>query len=263
MKKIWLMGGFGNVLFQILAYNIIKKKGNTDISYITTLTEHNFITKAIKWSVHQKLYADLISDSQIKKINNCYALFAIFIGFISKFLGLFFKFSTFYINKKNIDNTKLSTNIFGYFQEKSFLKNHIDDLQSLGSVIKEKYQLDTQYKTVVHYRKGDSGWAITHGKYYESIREMLKNEDGQIYVVTDSYEDGKIFFSDIKNVQVLNSTNAIEDFKTMVSSEKLYCAPSTFSWWAAHALDEKSIVVAPEFLENDLGMYVKGRCILI
>ncbi|AQX83648.1 hypothetical protein I6H88_11305 [Elizabethkingia bruuniana] len=263
MKKIWLMGGFGNVLFQILAYNIIKKKGNTDISYITTLTERNFITKTIKWSIHQKLYVDLITDSQIKKVSNSYAFFAVLIGFISKFSGIFFKFSTFYINKKNLDNTKLSTNIFGYFQEKSFLNNHRDDLQSLGSVIKNKYQLDTQYKIVVHYRKGDSGWAAMHGKYYESIREMLKNESGKIYIVTDSYEDAKIFFSEIEGIQILNSANAIEDFRTMVSSEKLYCAPSTFSWWAAHTLDNDSIVVAPQFLEDDLGMYVKGHCILI
>ena len=28
MKKIWLMGGFGNVLFQILVFNIISKKND-------------------------------------------------------------------------------------------------------------------------------------------------------------------------------------------------------------------------------------------
>ena len=26
IKKIWLMGGFGNVLFQVLAFNILSKK---------------------------------------------------------------------------------------------------------------------------------------------------------------------------------------------------------------------------------------------
>lgn len=263
MKKIWLIGGFGNVLFQIFAYNIVRNKGFRDVFYVTTLTEKNFITKTIKWKVHQKLYHNLINDSEKLKISNFYALFAILIGFLSKATRMSFAFSTFYINNKTLDRNNLASNIFGYFQDKEFLSAHKAELHSFGQIIKEKYALDKAYDIVVHYRKGDSAWAILHAEYYESIKNLLKKETRKIHIVTDSHKDAEEFFSDVNNITIMNSPNAIEDFKVMVSSTKLYCAPSTFSWWAAHALDKDSEVVAPKFFENDLGVYVKAKYQLI
>ena len=37
-KNIWLMGGFGNVLFQILAFNVISKNNNS-IFFVDVLTK--------------------------------------------------------------------------------------------------------------------------------------------------------------------------------------------------------------------------------
>lgn len=263
MKKIWLMGGFGNVLFQILAYNVILSKGYKKVFFVTTLTEKNIITKTIKWSIHEKLYDDLIDESQKFKVSSSYAFCAVFFGFLSKTVGKFFSFSTFYIKKNTLDNTTLAANIFGYFQEREFLSANKSELQALGEVIYVKYSLPQKYDVVVHYRKGDSGWAVLHAGYYEQVKKLLKQEDKEICIVTDSYDDASDFFAGIDNIRILNSPNAIEDFKIMISSKKLYCAPSTFSWWAAHTLNENSQVVAPQFLENELGMYVKGLCKLI
>ena len=36
MKNIWLMGGFGNVLFQVLAFNVLSKKKQKRFFYQKT-----------------------------------------------------------------------------------------------------------------------------------------------------------------------------------------------------------------------------------
>ena len=63
MKNIWLMGGLGNVLFQILAFNIISKTSEK-VFYVKTLTEKNHITKFLGWTIHQNLYNNLIEKKQ-------------------------------------------------------------------------------------------------------------------------------------------------------------------------------------------------------
>lgn len=252
------MGGFGNVLFQILAYNILQNHNIKNVFFVEKLTEKNFITKSIKWTSHQKLYRDLIPESQTVKVSLVYTCIALLTGYLSKLSGRYFGFSTFYIDDKTLDNTKISSNIFGYFQEKNFLKTHQKELQLLGEKIKDKYGGPNSYDIVVHYRKGDSGWAVLHAGFYEQVKKLLKNESGNITLVTDSPDDAKVFFEEIPNITISNSTNAMDDFRIMLSAKKLYCAPSTFSWWAAHGLDTNSEIIAPKFLEDELGLYTRG-----
>ena len=58
-KNIWLMGGFGNVLFQILAFNVLSKNNNSTF-FANVLTKKNTITKFIGWTIHESLYDNLI-----------------------------------------------------------------------------------------------------------------------------------------------------------------------------------------------------------
>ena len=82
-------------------------------------------------------------------------------------------------------------------------------------------------------------------------KNMLKKESSTILIVTDSLTCAKDFFSDLKNIEILSSINALEDFKYLLSTDKLYCAQSTFSWWAAHSLDENSEVIMPRFFTEN------------
>lgn len=264
MKKIWLLGGFGNVLFQILAYRVIKKEKGNNVFYVEKLTEKNIITKLIKWSTHQKLYSDLIQSYEIKKVNILPAFLVVFLATISKRTGKFFSLSSFYSSKLFLDEKKkLADNIFGYFQEKEFLSKNLEELHKLGDDLKNKYGNSEKIPIVVHFRKGDTGWPDDRRLYYEKVRELLKEENGNIIIVTDSKDDAMEFFSELKNFEISNSTNALDDFKIMLSANKLYCAPSTFSWWAAHALDDKSEILAPQSLQTDLGMYIRGTLNII
>ncbi len=260
-KNIWLMGGFGNVLFQILAFNVLSKNNNS-IFFVDILTKKNMITKFIRWTIHEKLYDDLIDKSQLNEVSFFKALFIILISFISKKLNLKFKLSTFYSSSLKIDE-KLCKNIFSYFQYNEFLKKNQYELLQFGNSLKLKYGLKQKHPIVVHYRKGDSVWALKHSYYYSEIKKMLNDEDLPILIVTDNLKDAKYFFSEIQNTSILSSKNALEDFKHLISSKKLYCAPSTFSWWAAHSLDDKAEVIIPKFFENNLGSYVKTKNLTI
>ena len=85
MKKIWLMGGFGNVLFQILAYNVVSKD-NKNVFFVTKLTNNNRITKFLKWTIHQPLYNNLIDNNQRISVKFIPALIVVLIAFLSKFV---------------------------------------------------------------------------------------------------------------------------------------------------------------------------------
>ncbi len=252
MKKIWLMGGFGNTLFQILAYNILIKNGES-VMFKTTLTENNIITKFLKWKIHEPIYLDLINQESILKNSILSDLFNLFLLAFSKFFKLNLKRVAFY-NSKNKFSVNCSKNIFSYFQYKSFLKEYKKELLDLGLVLRTRYSYFPDY-TVVHYRRGDSVWALKYERYYTDIKKFLRHEKSEILIVTDSVEEATSFFIDIKNTKIIKSETAIDDFKHLVSAKKLFCAPSTFSWWAAHCLDGSTEVVIPKILMSKLGFY--------
>ena len=249
------MGGFGNVLFQILVFKILSKR-NKNISYITKLTEKNFMTKVLGWTIHQNLYSDLIEDKHLNKINNFKSFIIVFLSFLSKIFKFKFKLATFYNPSIQIINNT-PNNLFGYFQDKPFLENHKNELLELGCLLKYNYRTDEIMPIVVHYRRGDSHWAVSFAYYYDEIKKMLKKESSPILIVTDSVKDANIFFNDLNNIKIIRSDNALDDFKHLISTEKLYCAPSTFSWWAAHSLDEYSEIIMPKFLLINLGFHLK------
>lgn len=251
------MGGFGNVLFQILAFNVMAK--NYDQIYIVKLlTEKNPITNFLGWTIHENLYDNLIDEKKIKEIGFLKSLIIIITGFISKKLNLKFKLSTFYSSSLKIDKN-LSNNIFCYFQYNDFLKKNQEELLQFGERLRLKYALKQKYPIVVHYRKGDSVCALKNSYYYDEIKKMLNKESLPILIVTDNIQDAKNFFSENQNTSIISSKTALDDFKYLLSAEKLYCAPSTFSWWASHSLPSDSEVIIPKFFQENLGIFVKSN----
>ena len=254
------MGGFGNVLFQLLASRVMIKK-NIAVEYVNILTEKNIFTKVLNWTIHERLYNDLIPKGKIKnKIPMIKVFIIILIGLISKRLRYKNRISTFY-NNFNIFEEPYSKNIFGYFQEKTFLKENQEEILKLGKEIKNIYSQE-ESKIIVHYREGDSHWAKENKTYYESVRELIKCEVEKVYIATDSPKEALEFFSECPNVELTNAKNAMDDFIHMVNAKKLYCAPSTFSWWAAHALPDTAQVIVPKLLKDLLGIYKKEFIVL-
>lgn len=258
-KKIWLMGGFGNVLFQILAYRVIKSRGE-NVKYIDVLTEKNYITRILNWTIHEKLYNDFISKNDIIKMGKFKIILILFNSMISRKFNIKTFFATFYTNKVKL-REPYSTNIFGYFQEKYFLEENKEELLKLGREIHNIYKRKDS-KIIVHFRMGDSGWAKTNHSYYSKIRNLIKKEKETVFIATDSPKEALDFFKECKNISLTDSKSAIDDFRYMVSAKKLYCAPSTFSWWALHSLQLDVKVIIPSFFNSNLGIYIKKENII-
>ena len=252
-KNFWLMGGFGNVLFQVVASKVLLKQGYK-VSYIDTLTQRNFITKFLKFSIHENSYSNLYAKGSKKVPNIAKIAIVVFFGFLSKKFNFKNPISTYATDFSGGMFDFQANNIFGYFQDKNFLHQHRREVISLGRELYEQCHIQ-ESGVVVHFRLGDSVWARQNEQYYEKVRELLKSENQRVLIATDSPVEAMQYFSDIPNARLTGAKSSLEDFSYMVSSSKLYCAPSTFSWWAAHAVKEGSVVVIPATLVENLGFY--------
>jgi len=265
MKKIniWLMGGFGNVLFHLFLAHLLQKKGNI-VTLCTLLTQKNIITKLLGWTIHDSLYHDLKGSINTKRGS----IFPLLLLPLSTKIDIGREYSFFYRSLDNIlDNP--SSNIFGYFQLKGFLEKNKKELVFFSQGIAKRITKDIPKETImntkqacIHIRLGDSGWAKDNIDYYTKALETLPDNMG-ITVVTDSPQDAKNLLSSY-NVSFSKGGNALEDFYLLFSSDIIICAPSTFSWWAIHCSSNAKKIVMPQSLHDKLGSYIdSGEIILI
>ena len=250
------MGGFGNVMFQLLVYNKLKRE-KENVFLVNSLTKRNILTKLLGWTIHQTLYNDLVEQKTIINVNSMYCFFIVFIAFLSKKFRIKFRLATFYSEDLQLEKN-LSKNIFGYFQNKKFLSSNIKNILIMGDKINKKY-CSKNDKTVIHFRMGDTDWGRRFYHYYEKVKNHVKNEEKPVLIVTDSYKEAITFFNNFKNIKIIKSRNALDDFKLLVSAQKLYCAPSTFSWWAAHSTSIETEIIMPKFFDENLGIYMKNK----
>lgn len=248
------MGGIGNNLFQIFFGHILEKQGYYCI-YINSLVKKNLITKLLGWKIHQDVYSFFLSHNQ--KTN--YNLFPLIFGLLSK------KFNRSVIKAKYVKdiselNIEADSHYFGYFQDKFFLRSHQKDFlvfcKSINQLVLRNENKDSS-ETVIHFRGGDSLWAKQNLSYYQSVKEIIKNL-AEVLIVTDDLFGAKQFFGKSKNLKFIKSSLPIDDFKILLTAKNLYCAPSTFSWWAAHCANDANII-APEFLDETIGFYLPKK----
>lgn len=257
MKKykqinLWLIGGFGNVLFQLFFLEILKKN-NYKVTLIDNLTSKNFLTRIIGWKIHSKIYLNFTMSNVVKSKNLIYSIITILMA------KIFYKFNiksnqSFFYNNDYYENIIYSKNIIGYFQNKNFLDDNKIELINFCEKLKNNLNQEFSHDVVVHYRMSDSSWARISESYYSEIKKLLRKEKSIPLVVTDDIFKAKSYFSDL-NVNFSKNTNPLDDFKLMVFSKKLYCSPSTFSWWASHMLSNEAEVIFPKFLFQNLGFY--------
>jgi hypothetical protein len=257
--KIYFLGGFGNVLFQLTLYISLKHDGYHPV-IIDVLTKKNFITNFLKLNIHEAIFKEIANDLNIKfyrqtKIQTIFIIALAFVSKVSKRQILFTYFFRDNFKKSNLVN---SLNLFGYFQNKNFLESNKKHILTLSKTLQNRYNkinLNNQSIVVVHYRYGDSVWAKKCYDYYVSVKKRVKTKKSVI-IVTDSINEANIFFSDLKvdSSQIINNSS-LEDFSYMVSAAELYCAPSTFSWWAAHCLKENCKVFLPFMIYKKLGFW--------
>jgi hypothetical protein len=240
------MGGLGNNLFQLFVKYLLEQKGY-DVQLVVTLVKRNWLTQIARWSIHNSSYTVFLDNKKTYDHSPLIALYALVI----KKMKLHSKFVCFWRDDEMLSK---STHLFGYFQSKFFLENYRKEFSEFCRKTYQALNHDSKIGCVVHYRKGDSRLARIFESYYHQVYEMTMHED-RVTVVTDSITEANEFFKGNSNVNILCNTNPIDDFGILACARRLYCAPSTFSWWAAQISIEAELIVMPMFFMEKLGNY--------
>ena len=265
MCKIYLQGGFGNVLFQLVHYLALKNQGHNPV-FIDTLTKQNLITKLLGWKIHDQIYLDVFKDLGVvvKKQSILKTALIMVLGKISQLLKT--PVCSVYFFSESFKDSYLTTSkyLIGYFQSKRYLESNQKEIQQIAKCLQKQY-LSNKHRSpyvAVHYRYGDSVWAKEYENYYIAVKQNIQ-QNKDVIVLTDSENRAKEFFKDLKvrSLKVMSNTPTL-DLSYMLGAEELYCAPSTFSWWASQTKSNKERVFLPYFLKNKLGFFSKSELII-
>ena len=251
-KTIYLMGGLGNVLFQLnFAHNL--RDNGIAIKINTLLIDNSFLLqRVLRWSFHgTKSIIDKIELLKFFDYNNLISMHLVY-GAISKIIREDF-FSASYCGLFAPRYSNLcGTHLFGYFQ----LNNNIN-LGFTNEIKKNIFNIfySSQYKYlrdimqfigenfVVHVRGGDyklNPSLVLDVAYY---KKALLGEEF-FFIVTDDRPYAKKLFSDMPiPYYIVETHGALEDFIVIMMSKKKILANSTFSWWAAELSDEGSLII--------------------
>ena len=259
-KKVYLCGGFGNIMFQFVLINRLVDLGYEVIIYDNFIT-NNFITKHIlRWKIQNDFYKIYFKKNNI--IINQSSFVKSFIDLLIFYLSKIFKKSVLnYLynpTSSELGNSFYKNNIFmGYFQNKTFLENSPSafkrTLESIRKIITH-YQIDS----VVHYRGNDSGYSKDNLLYLKKAIIGLHD----FTIVTDS-RDFIVDQLDGFNFSIV-SNNPLQDFSVLCGAQFFFISSnSTFSWWAAHLLKEHVKVTFPKNIFEQLGYYSLNKINLI
>ena len=253
-KYVWLMGGFGNVLFQGFAAYVLREQGNS-VEMIDNLTRKSLITKILGWSIHDNKINSLLLDGIKTKKTPSIILFSLV--FMNKLFGFFSNYICIFEKKKDINNK--SIHHFGYFQSVYFLLKNKQNFKSYCLILRNKIipnvNLENNNSVVIHYRWGDSDWAKENVSYYKSVRECLQKEyqNYEKLVITDDIKAAKSFFSNVTDVKI-EKNSVLQDFQKLCSSSIIFTSPSTFSWWASH-IGISNLIYVSSIINDKLGVH--------
>ena len=207
-KKIWLMGGIGNNLFQIF-FGYILEKSNNKVYYVENLTKSNWITKFLGWTIHDDTFKFFLDDNKIIQSSN----FTILLGLISKKINTNF-LKVLYFNEINSENLYKANNYFGYYQSKFFLEKYEEEFKDFCSKVYINLlskNFKGSAKTVVHFRGGDSLWAKQHAGYYLGVKKRIEKIEN-VLIISDDIDAAKNYFGEPINFTFRRSPSPLRRF---------------------------------------------------
>jgi len=216
-----LMGGLGNMMFQISAAFAVSLRDEKD-----------FICDTENMMIPHKSY-DYYSNNIFRKI---------------KFSNEFENFEV--INEQGFNYHKIPSTVGdvklnGYFQsEKYFIdfKKEISNLfeidQNTDLYLNQKYQKILNNKTCsIHVRRGDYTHLPNHHPtqkidYYKNASKIIGVEKTYL-IFSDDIEWCKLNFDFLENKIFITDNTDFQDLYLMSKCDDNIIANSTFSWWGA------------------------------
>lgn len=220
-----LMGGLGNMMFQIAAIHSLANDNNTTCSFM-----------------HQKSKNQ--GNCSLTYVDNIFKNINFSLEKLSNFKHKYSEEEFEYRKLPFFNNTIYE----GYFQSEKFFENNKDKIFSLFNIKKHK---NDENKIAIHVRRGDYikfsnvHTDLFNTEYYKSsINYFGKNKN---YIVfSDDIAWCKKNFKYL-NVEVEFSNNKYdyEDMSMFACFPNKILANSSFSWWSDYLSENKEKTIAP------------------
>jgi hypothetical protein len=224
-----LVGGLGNMLFQIAAVKSLSIDNNTEC-YFPNLQTH------LEYLNHDSLYNPKLNHS-------------------SEYNQIFKNLRTISVNKpigfisvpfEYVELPKISedTLIHGFFQSEKYFKHNRNEILNFLNFdfisydsLEEKYPFLTKKTTSIHVRRGDYVKHPNHHptqsiEYYKEAIEILKNETEIFIIFSDDITWCKENF-DLENVFYVENEKDYIELVLMSLCKNNIISNSSFSWWGA------------------------------
>ena len=251
--KIYLMGGLGNNIFQVLATLDSEHKA----FYTSFLQQKNAITSFLGWTIHENVIEQLF-DIDVVQPSGFYlseALDALMLS-CSKILGCKVLSRNYTNRTPSIKETISSTVLGGYMHPVS--PEQFNFLSTKRHFFKASLERVDQIG--VHIRRGDLGDNSALGLLEsETFNNIVKKEASSsgypvlVYTNDKDWCERNLTF-DYKFSQTSSGLNpVVSDFIGLASSATLICSNSTFSYTAAMlGCNEKVLVPSPFFKSESI-----------
>ena len=259
-KKVILLGGIGNQLFQYAFCKYLKSKG-----YDASLDGASRLSTGIANDHLDLICSDVNIIKGERNLNN-----GIDKSSINKILRIFTRFiMTFKITfEKNFLDLEMNKNqdiFYGYWQNNKYLKE-IDLQLNLNprSITNNSYSPGMESDLAIHIRLGDylkkknqKIYTILDKEYYsKAISYVISAQNiSRIFLFSNTPRSAQKMIEDIlkdlklKNIELITvddpEINDFEEMYLMSLAKSIIIANSTFSFWAAYLGNDNKLVVAP------------------
>jgi len=261
MISVYLMGGLGNLLFQVSLALVIGRRNNNKVEYYKYINSYIDKRKNItEYSIFRNLE---IINKDVKSDN-----------------FMIIRENSFEYDEK-ISNIKLDNRyqylLFGYFQSYKYI---IEDREYIINKLENKYEKEIEEKmnkikekynnkkiVSIHVRRGDylnlpDYHYNLSDKYYNNAIKKYDIENTVFIIFSDDVEYIKNDF--IKNVnikykEIIEDNNEERSLWIMSSCKDGHIlANSSFSWWGDYLnMNKEKIVCCPVRWFGDKGMKYK------
>lgn len=235
-KTLYLIGGFGNHLFQLNKAQELVDEGYS-VYINTSFLRSSIITKFLGWSIHSTVLTDLVLQNyRVSDKFKIKDLIPIITLFIKKKVGIY--------DSQDFNSHLRGSTLVGYWQKGVKLNSNF--LSLLRKSLSEVSFVDTP-QTVIHARLGDFPDSLRlHIDYYVNAIKSLNVSEAHLITDTPIFREKlikRLMLSGVMTeINISESSSIEDDFELISSANTVVMSNSTFCYWATQLKPVKNVI---------------------